>query len=425
MASCSQVNSFLQAHLDGELDASEERILEAHLNTCAACRSKIKVLAEFHEELIGSCAMHRLQRSLCSSVLAHLPEMAPQLNHGSHPTDPGLSPARKTFWVPAALAICAAVVLVGLLGLALYSAENAAPTGATIGMVVYTNGPGALQKNPQSTRFEPARLKSLVSEGEELETLASTQMAVALARGSSIKLNEDTHVAIHDSRNIFVYRGQAFFDVGRDRRHFFVNTPAGEILVFGTTFVVDVENEATTVTVFEGDVLVSTPEGRSALSHGKQSILRKDRAPSSPEAVADGQLQGWMASMKPDAPSLSLFRQTIASQEAVAVAIPAESVYAVRNLAGREIDGVMLRWTYDGNASGHCGYFLHVADSDDNLLFLDSIEGSVFDDVAKGELWLTPIDGPITGVDVIHIRLVPDFATGSLESTLQVNAVVR
>jgi hypothetical protein len=425
VASCSQVNSFLQAHLDGELDVSEERILEAHLNTCPACRAKTKALAEFHEELIGSCAMHRLQHSLCSTVLAHLPEMAPQLNHGSHPTDPGISPARKTFRFPVALAVCAAVVLVGLLGLGLYFAGKTAPTGEAIGMVVYAKGPSALQKNFQSPRFEPAKIKSLVSEGEELETLASTQMAVALARGSSIKLNEDTHIAIHDSRNVFVYRGQAYFDVGRDRRHFFVNTPAGEILVFGTTFVVEVANEATTVTVFEGDVLVSTPEGRSALSHGKRSTLRKDRAPSLPEAVADAQHQGWMVSMKPDAPSLSLFRQTIASQEAVAVAIPAESVYAIRNLREREIDGVMLRWAHDGVSSGHCGYFLHVSDSDDNLLFLDTIEGSVFDDAVTGELILTPIDGPITGVDVIHVRLIPDFAAGSLESTIQVNAVAR
>lgn len=413
--------------MDGELDVSEDRILAAHLDECAICRAEIAAMAAFQRELVGSCAMHRQQRSLCEGVIAHLPEMDPALNHGSHPTDPGVAPTtyRFRFSIPA-LACAALVLVVGVLGIvAVYPSAPEVPVADAVGMIVFSEGPGALCKAPDSTRFEPAALKSLVIPGEEVEALEATRMAVALARGSSVKLNARTRITVQDSRNIFVYAGQAFFDVGRDRDHFYVNTPTGEILVYGTSFLVDVAADVTTVTVVEGDVLVRTDEGRSAVSRGKQSALRAGQAPTPPIDAPNDLALEWATSMMLDGDALALFDQSITSHGAPTVALPAEAVFAVRNLGNRIIDGVMLSWDYDGLASGHCGYFLHVSDSSDNLLYLDTIDGRMFDSPKKDSLTIMPGTGPISGVDVIHVRLIPDFTSGTIETNLRVNAVVR
>jgi anti-sigma factor RsiW len=425
VASCSQVNSFFQAHIDGELDESEERILEAHLKECSACRVEVAKLEESHLELVTSCSMHRLQRTLTSDVLAHLPEMDPALSCRSHPTDPGLSKRRRALKVPVLIAASAATVLLGLLGFALYSAEHPQQTGEVIGMIVHAPEKGALRRAPLAARFEPARLESTIVHGMELETLEAAELAVSLAGNSILKMNAQTHVAIQDSRNVFVYRGQAFFDVGRGRRHFYVNTPAGEVMVFGTSFAVNVSSDETTVTVLEGDVLVSTPAGRSAVSRGKQSTLRLNAVPTEPIAVDSARLLAWATAIRPDGLALAHAREAVNLIELPRGAIPAESVFAVRNLSEYEIDGVRISWEYDGLPGGHCGYFLHVTDADDNLLFLESIDGRVFDDPANTTLTLLPTKGPLMGIDVLHARLIPDYTGGARESDISVNVVAR
>lgn len=425
MASCAQVNSFLQAHVDGELDPSEERVLSEHLEHCAACRAEVDHVASWHRDLVGACSMHRLQRSLRGDVLAHLPEMEPALHHGSHPTDPRIAPKRYSFRWPLALTAAAAMGLIVLAAAILAPSNTELAPGRAIGMVVSADGPGTLYKSPGATQFAPAALKSMVTPGVALETLDASRLALALARGSSIKMNDRTAVTIRDSRNVSVHRGQAYFSVGRDREHFYVNTPTGEILVFGTSFAVDVRADVTTVIVVEGDVLVSTPEGRSALSRGKQTALRRGFAPTAPVAAHNDELIAWVSSIDPDAGALALFNETIAARESVDTPLPDKAVHAVRNLRGRDIERFLLEWVDDGFSSGHCGYFLHVTDSDDNLLFLDTIPGSVFDDPAQHALSFYPDDKPISGVEVIHIRLIPDHATGTIESEITVNAVVR
>ncbi len=425
MATCSQVDSFFQAHLDGELDPSEAVILEEHLRGCGRCRAEVSSLNTLHHEFVGACRMHRLRGTLEADVLAHLPDMDPALEHGSHPTDPGVKAVRFSYRLPVSLVALAAMLLIGVMGVALLPKTEPAIADDAIGMVVYMSGAGAVQKDPETSRITPIELTSLVKRRDDVETLGDTKIAIALAQGSTIKIAPHSLVTIEDSRTVYVERGMAYFDVERGQRHFYVTTPTGEILVYGTSFVVSVTPDSTTVAVYEGNILASTPEGMTAVTHGKHSILRRGQLPTPPEDTTDESLISWCASMIPDKEALALFYQTIGVQSLSTIAVPAEAVYAVRNLRGREVVGIQIDWNFDGSPDSHCGYFLQVTDSTDNLLFLDTIHGNIFDQSEVEELILTPKDGPISGVDVIHVRLIPDFDTGSIESTIRVKAVVR
>ncbi len=427
MATCSQVNTFFQAYVDGELSTSEDAVLGAHLAHCARCREDVRSLAVFHQELVGACAMHRQQGSLRDRVLAHLPDMEPALAQGSHPTDPSMAPSRTGVRFPFPFAAVAALLLIGLLGIMVYPYSGQAAPEDAVGMVIHTSGSGAVLVEAGEAESRVAQVETLIGRDDVIRTLEDGQLGIALDRGSSVKVNLNSHLAIEDARNVYVYEGQAFFDVGRDRKHFFVNTPAGEILVFGTAFVVDVAQDVTTVIVVEGDVLVSTSVGRSALTRGKQSHLRRGQAPTPPEDVSNQALLAWATGVDfiPDSHAAALYDEIFGADGADAVALPAEAVYAVRNLRDREVEGVQLSWEPDGIVGGHCGYFLHVTDSDDNLLFLDTVPSKLFNDLNTHSVTLTPPNGPFSGVDVVHIRLIPDYNRGAIESTVRVNLIVQ
>jgi len=413
--------------VDGELSTSEDVVLGAHLAQCVRCRDEITSLTEFHQELVGACAMHRQQGSLRGGVLAHLPDMEPALAHGSHPTDPSVLPSHSGVRFPLSLVAVAAMLVMGLMGIAFYAFSGQVVTQDAVGMVIHSSGAGAVLREAGSNESRAATLETLIARDDILRTLDDGQLGIALDRGSSVKVNHDTHLAVLDARNVFVYEGQAFFDVGRDRAHFFVNTPAGEILVFGTSFVVDVTHDVTTVIVVKGDVLVSTSAGRSALTRGKQCQLRRGQLPTPPEDASNQALLAWATGIEyePDSHAAALYQELFGKDGADLVALPAEAVYAVRNLKDREVGGVQLSWESDGIAAGHCGYFLHVTDSDDNLLFLDTVPSNLFNDRNTQSVTFTPPDGPFSGVDVVHVRLIPDYHRGAIESAIRVNLIVH
>ncbi len=91
--------------------------------------------------------------------------------------------------------------------------------------------------------------------------------ALEIADGSTIQLNTDTAIAIDITdryRRVEIYRGEAFFSVASDRdRPFEVIAGAGRTRALGTAF--NVNREARTVAVIEGQVNVSTERNQEAL----------------------------------------------------------------------------------------------------------------------------------------------------------------
>ena len=426
MASCSQVSSLVQAYIDGELGHAEKSILEQHLCECDACRGELVEQNTCSARLFESLSAQRLQWGLRSRVLAHLPEMDLALKQGSHPTDPQYARKRpRSLAFPRALMAAAAALVVSA-GVYLYAHESApVDLPPAMGMVTFSDGKEVYSKTAEDRTFRSAALKSLVRPEEQFETLQGGRLAISLIGGTIVKANYNSGFTIHDNRRVSVAQGLTFFDVGQDKRLFNVHTPNGDILVFGTAFVVDVQGSATKVTVTEGDILVSNNQGKTGVSKGSQLVFRNDEPLAKPYPVDVAAVAAWADAIVPDPDAMALFLQTLELRQSLHSSIPAVPVYAVWNLADRRVEEIQLNWTPDGKASGHCGYIVHVADGNGTLLYIDTLDSSLFNDVNGSRATLPLPGGPVTGVEVIHIKLVPDHTDGSIETEMSVSVVAE
>jgi transmembrane sensor len=89
------------------------------------------------------------------------------------------------------------------------------------------------------------------------------QRSIVLADGSRVQLNSRTRIKVHfteHARDIELQQGQALFKVAKSpRRPFIVRSGDFSVRAVGTVFDVDRKQSATTVTVLEGRVAVSSP----------------------------------------------------------------------------------------------------------------------------------------------------------------------
>jgi transmembrane sensor len=95
---------------------------------------------------------------------------------------------------------------------------------------------------------------------QTFKTAVGQTASVTLPDGSSVTLNTDTIVrtqANGDRRLVYLDKGQAYFEVAKDRRHPFVVTAAGRtVTALGTAFDVRVDGRELKVVLVEGKVRV-------------------------------------------------------------------------------------------------------------------------------------------------------------------------
>lgn len=423
MASCSQVNSLFQAYIDGELGGAETRILEEHLSSCGACRREIGEQRACTERMVEALSDQRLVWGIRARVLAHLPEMEPAPHMHSHPTDPQHTRPRGNNLPWAVLGMAAAIVLVATAFLYNGNTESARAVSNPVGMVAFSDGNGVLRMAAGDDEYERAALKSLVAPGDRFETLSDGRLAFALIGASLVKVNHGSELLVEDNRRIRVDRGETFFDVGRDRRKFSVDTPAGEILVVGTSFLVDALPDSTVLTVASGYVLVRNGLGKSAVSAGQQLTIARGEAPGAPIAVDVAPLIAWADAIVPDPAAMALFRQTLERGDSPGLALSAEPIYWVQNRDNGLIESVILEWAGGSQSGERCSYFLHVSDGAGKLLMLDVLDGAVLGRAGANRVELPLPGGPLPGLDVLHIKLEPDYSTGNATTAFTVSAL--
>jgi transmembrane sensor len=139
-------------------------------------------------------------------------------------------------------------------------------------------------------------------QNQQFSTAVGQQSSVTLADGSVLELNTDTAVTVHytrSSRELQLDHGELFVHVAHlALRPFVVKAGAGETRDIGTQFSVYLKPEATTVTVFEGEVQVTsgTESTNRSISdlHGGERLAYNDKGRQfSQEAIDIEALQAW------------------------------------------------------------------------------------------------------------------------------------
>lgn len=414
MASCRQIESLIQGYIDGEATESERLIFEEHVSECRVCSRALKRHKRSTALLFEVFDEHRLRLDLTPAVMAHLPEMdrsstaVREVNWRAKHAGSGMTWFLRL--VPAL-----APVLIIVLALAIFYSwpKNGNTASPTIGMVTFRHGQ-VMRSAGDSTERQSVSLSSYVSVGERFETGDDAAMMLSLAGPTEIKVAEDTRIKVHDERQISVERGRAWLHVGKNVRLFRVNTPPGNVVVFGTTFDVRVEEDMTVVTVAEGRVQVENDVAFREINAGEQVVLRIGKRPLESISVDAETELAWANDITPDTGTQRTFAETV---KPIYVAhMPAEQVFVVQT-NGRAVQSLTFEWKPEQGVANQGGYYVYVYDDHMNQLFSDHIRPEVFQ-VAECQSCDIMVPGePIRDVRVLHIKVVPDGVAGDRETT--------
>jgi len=139
----------------------------------------------------------------------------------------------------------------------------------------------------------------LVVKMEEASTSKGQKMDIELVDGTRIKLNGNSKISYPESfgGNIreVTLEGEAYFDVAHDAtRPFIVHTSYANTQVLGTSFNIHSTSEGVAVTLVEGKVNVSVPDGPTALlSPNQQAVVLRGTQNITTKEVAVEKYVGW------------------------------------------------------------------------------------------------------------------------------------
>ncbi len=419
MASCVQVERLLQAYIDDELSQSERVILAQHLSECRACVETLRKHQRMSATLFEAFADHRLDRGISDAVLDNLPEMAhPVVIEDMH----GLNWRAKHplyRWRTAARLVPLAVGMFLVLATTFlaYKWPDPLPGANAIGVVTYRAGSATCIED-ESTDRTPAEVRAFVQRGQYYETGEDSTLMLTLAGPTQVMLNANSRIGIYSDRRVSIEKGQIWMDIGRDGRLFKASTPVGEIVVFGTAFSVEVDPQVATVTLARGDIQVQTApdDAFRQLKPGQQVDMRLGEEPSIPREVDVEQVKGWTSHIVADRAAVTRFQRVIQDRRKTSE-VSGQMVYVVPEWGTLSVPvkAIRLCWRPGSFGPGRCAYDVYVYDELNDPLFKTHVNPITFAEAEDNMCEIAVPNGPISGVKLLHIRLVPDYRVGDIE----------
>ena len=138
-----------------------------------------------------------------------------------------------------------------------------------------------------------------VAKVKEVRASRGQKLDIRLPDGSRVRLNSNSKISFAEkfTGNIreVTLEGEAFFDVTHDpSRPFIVQTPYANTHVLGTSFNVLYTGETTAITLVEGKVNVSTPDGQTALlTPNRQATITRSSQHIETRTVDVDKYVGW------------------------------------------------------------------------------------------------------------------------------------
>jgi len=419
LASCAQISNMLQAWIDDELGHAERVILEQHLAECAGCRETARKHQRVAAHLFESFAPDRLKRDLAPTILENLPQMEPlRIKVRPELGRREVKPVRNLALTHAIPAVAAAVLFAVAVVLYLqWPPDPHQQANGAVGVVTQCagqvkQGQGALLPLKKAFTSEFVRL------GQKFHTGPESNLMLTLRGPTVLKINERTKLSVNDERVVQLEEGQVWFNVAKENRQFRLHTPAGDIAVLGTTFDVCVKEQTAVVTVVEGVVQVSNGISTRRVERGEQVEMVAGQAIEPTRAVVAEEVTRWAEEIQPNTRADAVFSETV--QVRSVEEIQAEQVFVVitnYSEGDRAISSFELTWDPNLQEGPHCGYFVYVYNDRMEELFSEHVSGDIFGNPNKGSLTIPVPEDPISGVNVIHIKLVPDFSSGVLKTS--------
>ncbi len=416
MATCERVKRLLPVHLDGDGTAAERLVVDQHVSTCPDCALELEITRAVAASLYEVFAPERLSRDLTAPVLAHLPQMDKPA-HLHDLTERVKHPRRRSLlsrcfsWVSAG-AMMVMAVLVMVLWIAWPRPQ---PLGAaTVGMVVHREG-RAVQTNSVTFSTKSVRLRDGIVPGTVYETSGTAALVLALRGASEARMFENSRMRVNHDRSLHLEEGMVHLKVGKGQQYFRVGTRDGQITVFGTEFGVEILPETTRVTVVRGEVQVENRSTFTVLRDGEATLLGKDFKELITYRTDMSALVGRVAALDARLDEGVSYMGGVTAGKATGT-LRAERVFVVETRK-QAVRALHFRWKPGTAPLDRSGYDVYVSDNSLRPVFKGRIEGWMLSDIRSTSCSLAlPADVEWRDIGLLHIMVLPDFASGPLET---------
>ena len=415
MASCAQIESLAQAYVDGELGPSETLLFEQHLGECQQCARTLEYQRATSEALFAAFAEHRMQGTLVSNIMAHLPEMddsrlVRQMNQRAK-----YRPSRARLFLTILTPLATVVLLMLSLAIFLSWPTPTTTVAQSIGMITYTTG-DVQSLLPNETHLQNVRLQDPVGRDQVFESAEESAAIIGLAGPSTVKVAAGTRVKTGDDRRVDLQTGKIWLHVAKSMggtRAFRVHTPDGNITVFGTTFGVEVREGHTIVTLLEGEVTVENDISFVVLRANQEVELRQGVSPLTAYDVNAREILAWADRIQPDGVTQAAFVSSVRPMGETI--LRAENVWHV-DTGDHAVSTMSVAWKTHGSSENLCSYVVYVTNESGEPLFVGRVAARDL-----GQPGRTKAEIPVPGDALrphtaVFVRLVPDTKTGSIES---------
>lgn len=129
-------------------------------------------------------------------------------------------------------------------------------TAALAVLIIYLLFPfsDSLDNNLYAFTILGIESRSLSAEGERLVTVKGEETRISPGEGLGLIVLHENSIIETLAKGVALHRGKAYFDLSLKGQVFNIKTSEGIITVFGTAFLVDIDDERLIVTVDEGVV---------------------------------------------------------------------------------------------------------------------------------------------------------------------------
>jgi len=235
MISCETAKTLIEKLLDGAIETGQRAQLEAHAETCPACREELNRF-ELMEEVIGESFSSQTEAAQAKArIMTCLSnEAIPPVGHTVRP---------RSYWARTAVA----AVLMLAAGLALGVAIERRPQGPTLVEVPMRIGHlegMVLVRLDGSDSWQPLQSGQAVCLGDTFHSAPKARFVLELGNDSTIEVSPNSMLVLaeYDNETEFsLEQGQCIADLQSPHGPFFVRTPHGRVEALGTEFTVTVE----------------------------------------------------------------------------------------------------------------------------------------------------------------------------------------
>lgn len=229
----------LLLYKEGRLSQDEKREVEAFLSSQPEGNRTLKEFDQLGESLETWGQMHRVRNNVLNAVKQE--SVQPRVIQ---------LPQFRGAAIPTAVAACFVIALTGLF---------------------------FMMQNQNSSFTELNRQGTVVISQNQINVEPDSFVSIKMAdHKSKTEYAPNTIAAITGARSLFIEQGKVWNEVGKDGgARFTVETQHGTIIVLGTQFEVEVDNEKTTVRLMEGSVkLVQKDGGEQLLEPNYEAVMK-------------------------------------------------------------------------------------------------------------------------------------------------------